>query len=98
MKRLGLVCEMRQKDILDSNEWWVRDLARELQVIPQKIYYWIKQGWVHVRRSQVAQHWIVWADEEELARLAKLKTHSTSWLRARVPELTRPKSRKDKPC
>ena len=98
MKRLGLVCEMRQKDVLDSNEWWVRDLACELQVIPQKIYYWIKQGWVHVRRSQVAQHWIVWADEEELTRLAKLKTHSTSWLRARVPELTRLKSRKDKPC
>ena len=97
LKRLGLISEMRQEHVLDTSEWWVRDLARELVIIPQKVYYWIKQGWVHARQSPVAKNWIVWADEEELTRLAKLKAHSTSWLRARVPELTQPKQRSDAP-
>ncbi len=44
MKQLGLVAEINQPQVLDEDEWWVRNLALELKVNPQKIYYWIKDG------------------------------------------------------
>ena len=78
MQRLGLVGEMRQTDILEPDEWWIRDLARKLEIRPQKVHYWAKQGWVHSRRTPSGKHWIVWADRDELKRLTKLKAHRTS--------------------
>jgi DNA invertase Pin-like site-specific DNA recombinase len=92
IQRLGLVSEMNRTGVLQLDEWRVRDLAKELAVIPQKIYYWAKQGWVHSRRTP-SGHWIVWADRDELKRLRKLKTQRSSWTVARVPELTAPKPR-----
>jgi DNA invertase Pin-like site-specific DNA recombinase len=92
LQRLGLVDEMNQDSFLERDEWWVRDLARALGIIPQKVYYWAKQGWVASRRTPKG-HWVVWADREEIKRLCKLKTQSASWTARRVPELTIPKSR-----
>lgn len=96
MQRLGLVGERNQTDILQSEEWWVKDLARRLEIRPQKIYYWLKQGWVHSRRSPSGNHWIVWADSDELTRLEQLRSHRNSWTAKRVPELTVPRSRQAK--
>lgn len=93
LKKLGLVAEINQTKVLKKDEWWVRDLAQELNVYPQKIYYWIQQGWIHARQSPTRKHWIVWADKDELERLRQLKEHRTSWTASRVPELTNPKSR-----
>jgi len=93
LRKLGLACEFQQKEILRDNEWWVRDLSKQLSVGTQKVYYWIKQQWIHSRRSPVKKHWIVWADADEIERLQKLKAHQSSWTGARVPELTTPKPR-----
>jgi len=93
VRRLELANEMFRKDLLRQNEWWVPDLARELGVIATKIHYWVKQGWIHHRRTRSGRHWIVWADADELQRLRKLAGKKTSWFAAKHPELVLPKKR-----
>lgn len=92
--RLGLVGELFREDLLGRNEWWIPDLARELGVIAAKIHYWVKQGWIHHRRTPSGKHVIVWADPDELQRLRKLTGKKTSWFAAKHPELVIPKKRR----
>ena len=77
MRDLGLVGELFRDDLVGKDEWWIPDLARELGVIPQKIHYWVKQGWVHSRRTPSGKHLIVWADKDEVHRLRQLATGRT---------------------
>jgi DNA invertase Pin-like site-specific DNA recombinase len=93
MRDLGLVGELFRDDLLGQDEWWIPDLAGKLGVIPQKIHYWVKQGWVHSRRTPSGKHLIVWADTTELDRLRQLATGKNSWIAARHPELVIPKTR-----
>jgi DNA invertase Pin-like site-specific DNA recombinase len=93
MRDLGLVGEYFRDDLLQRNEWRIPDLARELGVIPQKIHYWIKQGWIHSRRTPSEKHLIVWADKDELRRLKRIANEKHSWLRTRQPDLIIPKRR-----
>ena len=74
MRDLGLVGELFRDDLVGKDEWWIPDLARKLGVIPQKIHYWVKQGWVHSRRTPSGKHLIVWADKDEIHRLRQLAT------------------------
>ena len=93
MRELGLVGELFRDDLVERDEWWIPDLARDLGVIPQKIHYWVKQGWIHSRRTPSGKHLIVWADKDELQRLRQLTTGKNSWIGTRHPELVIPKSR-----
>ncbi len=93
MRDLGLVGELFRDDLVGQDEWWITDLARELGVIPQKIHYWVKQGWVHSRRTPSGKHLIIWADKDEFHRLRQLATGKNSWIATRHPELVIPKSR-----
>ncbi len=94
VRRLGLTTELFREDLLRRNEWWIPDLARKLGVIAEKIHYWVKQGWIHHRRTPSGKHWIVWADHDELRRLRKLAGKKTSWFAAKHPELVIPKKRR----
>jgi DNA invertase Pin-like site-specific DNA recombinase len=93
MRELGLVGEYFCEDLLQKHEWRIPELARELGVIPQKIHYWIKQGWIHSRRTPSGKHLIVWADQDEIRRLKRLAKVKQSWLRAHHPDLIIPKRR-----
>jgi DNA invertase Pin-like site-specific DNA recombinase len=93
MRELGLVGEYFRDDLFQKHEWRIPDLARELSVIPQKIHYWIKQEWLHSRRTPTGKHIIVWADKEEIRRLKRLARLKQSWLRDRHPDLIIPKRR-----
>lgn len=93
MRELGLVGEYFSDELLKKHEWRIPDLARDLSVIPQKLHYWIKQGWVHSRRTSSGKHLIVWADKDEMRRLQRLAKVKQSWLRARHPDLIMPKRR-----
>jgi DNA invertase Pin-like site-specific DNA recombinase len=94
LQGLGLVSERRRDDQLGPDEWWIQDLAAQLQVPPAKVYYWASQGWLHSRRTRSGRHWIVWADKSELARLEKLKAQANSYTAKRHPRLVTPKTRK----
>jgi len=93
VRDLGLVGELFRDDLLKKDEWWIPDLARQLGVIPQKIHYWIKQRWMHARRTPSEKHLIVWADKEEMRRLKHLAKQKNSWTAARSPDLVIPKKR-----
>jgi DNA invertase Pin-like site-specific DNA recombinase/transposase-like protein len=93
VRDLGCVGEMFRDDLVGKDEWWIPDLARTLDVIPEKIHYWVKQSWVHSRRTPSGKHLIVWADKDEIRRLRQLAKRKNSWIAARHPELVIPKSR-----
>jgi hypothetical protein len=92
VRRLGLQGELFRNDLVEKDEWWIPDLARKLGVIPQKIHYWVKQGWIHSRRTPSGKHLIVWADGDELRRLKQLANRKNSWVAARHPSLVIPRS------
>jgi len=94
IRRLGLTGELFREDLLGPNEWWITDLAGELGVITVKIHYWVKQGWIHHRRTPSGKHLIVWADRDELRRLRQLVGKKTSWFAAKHPDLVVPKKRR----
>jgi DNA invertase Pin-like site-specific DNA recombinase len=81
---------------LSRHEWRLGDLARELEMAVNTLRNWHDRGWVLGRRSaEIGGAWILWADEEELERLRRLR----SWRpvgsdERRPPELTTPRSRK----
>jgi DNA invertase Pin-like site-specific DNA recombinase len=93
VRALGLVGELFRDDLVGKDEWWIPNLARKLDVIPQKIHYWVRQGWIHSRRTPSGKHLIVWADREELRRLQQLAKGKSSWIAARHPGLVVPKRR-----
>jgi DNA-binding transcriptional MerR regulator len=93
VRDLGLVGELFRDNLVEKDEWWIPDLARRLGVIPQKIHYWVKQGWIHSRRTPSGKHLIVWADGDEMHRLGQLTNQKSSWIAARHPSLVIPKSR-----
>ena len=96
VRRLRLSGELFRDDLLKRDEWWIPDLARELGVIAVKVHYWVKQGWIHHRRTPTGKHLIVWADKDELRRLRKLAGKKSSWFAAKHPDLVVPKKRRPK--
>jgi DNA invertase Pin-like site-specific DNA recombinase len=93
MRDLGLVGDYYRDDLLKKNEWRIPDLARRLGVIQQTIHYWIKQGWIHSRRTPTGKHLIVWADKEEIRRLKQMAKLKNSRLGTSHPNLIIPKRR-----
>jgi DNA invertase Pin-like site-specific DNA recombinase len=93
MPRLGLEGELYRDDLLGPDEWWIRDLAAQLDAPVHKVHYWATQGWIHSRKTASGKHWIVWADDEELKRLKQLKLQRHSYTAQRNPKLVTPKAR-----
>jgi hypothetical protein len=94
VRDLGLVGELFRDDLVGKDEWWIPDLARKLGITPHKVHYWVKQSWIHSRRTPSGQHIIVWADKDEIDRLRQLARLKNSWTAARHPELVSPKRRR----
>jgi Recombinase zinc beta ribbon domain/Recombinase len=61
---------------LDRHEWWLPDLARKLQISPNKLRDWALRGWVRSRQVPPRGLWVVWADGRERERLRKLQEAS----------------------
>lgn len=81
-RRLGLrACRPRIRDRqgIDPAEWWSSDLADRLGLSRSSLHRWIQLGWVRARREEGRLHrWIVWADDEEMARLQQLQQRSVA--------------------
>ena len=58
------------------HEWWLRDLAAELEMSLVTLYGWLRRGLLQAReldRRQAAGKWVVFADKAELKRLRQLR-------------------------
>ena len=94
LKRRGLIGNERSHDeLLGQHEWWLTDLARELQMSHLKLRDWAVRGWVHGRQTPVQGYWILWADKDEVRRLRKLLAESRRGVNAYASELRTPKER-----
>jgi hypothetical protein len=81
---------------LGPGEWWLGDLAKRLGSPIDTLRGWIRRGWVHAWPVSLTSgtRWVVWADGDELARLAELRTCPRTWdHRPRLADLLRPKPR-----
>jgi DNA-binding transcriptional MerR regulator len=83
------------EELRAEGEWWLSDLARELEIPQHTLRRWVRQGWAHAQQLCGAQgRWLVWADQDELNRLHRLRAFSLC--RADQPwpeEMTTPKSK-----
>jgi hypothetical protein len=78
---------------LKAGEWWFGDLAHTLQLPHPTLYTWMRRGWVNAKRLEIGQgRWILWADEQEIDRLRRLRACPKSWHnQPQAADLTRPK-------
>ncbi len=81
--------------LLGEHEWLLTDLARQVGMPPVTLHRWVRVGWVHARKLPTpGGHWAIWADADELDRLARLRSCPRGWSDEPVlAELTRPKAR-----
>jgi DNA invertase Pin-like site-specific DNA recombinase len=92
--RRGLIGNERDQDgLLAAHEWWLPDLARELQMSALKLRDWAARGWLHSRRTAIQKYWVLWADGHELKRLRALLASSRRGVNTYECELTTPKKR-----
>jgi hypothetical protein len=64
----------------DPNDWWLADLADEIEVPLVTLYGWMKRGWVKARR--IDGRWAVRANADERRRLCRLRRKHPSPQRA----------------
>jgi len=86
---------MADPQLLQPDEYWLTDLARELKVPVATLHRWQRVGWVQSRKVKVAGgRWAIWADADEMARLQRLRSYRRQWPEPCYPaELTTPKPR-----
>lgn len=92
-RRLLIGRERSHDELIRQNEWWLTDLARELQMSHLKLRDWATRGWVHARQTPVQANWILWADADEVTRLRELLSQSRRGVNAYTNELKTPKER-----
>jgi len=81
---------------LETDEWWLMDLAAELPMPISTLHRWQRVGWVTSRKVAAAGgRWAIYANADELARLGRLRTASQGWPQAYPPELTTPQPKTD---
>ncbi len=97
--RLGpLPRSVTDQQHLLKNEWWLADLAAELQMPIATLHRWQRVGWLASRKiSEAGGRWAIFADDEERSRLRKLRTAPRGWPQVYPKELTTPKLRTDNP-
>ena len=80
--------------VLGEHEWWLPDLADELEMPRTSLNHWHDIGWVHGRKLPgLRGRLILWADDKEVDRLKRLRQTRRRWSDCPYPkELTTPTS------
>jgi DNA invertase Pin-like site-specific DNA recombinase len=62
------------REELGRHEWWLGELACELGMPEATLYGWLRRSRLKARQQEkVPYRWVVWADDEELGRLKRLR-------------------------
>ena len=93
LMRLGLCRRTYFRGLLKPDEWWAHDLCRRLNVPFGTLKGWIQHGWIQAHKVKMGlARWVVWADDEELDRIQKLRDYRRRGPRFCYPkDLTTPK-------
>jgi hypothetical protein len=94
--KLGLRGEQGDDSLLRPGEWWVHDLAAEIGMAWQTLREWATKGWVRGRQTKIEKLWIIWADQDEVKRIRKLRAAQSRGTLGYPSELTTPKRRLDR--
>jgi DNA invertase Pin-like site-specific DNA recombinase len=79
---------------LQTNEWWLADLAAKLVMPIATLHRWQRVGWVSSRKVEAAGgRWAIHADADELVRLRQLRDAPRGWPEPYPAELITPKKR-----
>ena len=62
-----------------------------------KLRDWTVRGWVHFRKTPLQGYRVLWADDDEVARLKKLLAQSRRGMQGYIADLTTPKPRPKQP-
>jgi hypothetical protein len=92
-RRRVIANERANNGLLGKHEWWLSDLADELQTTRSKLQEWALRGWVQGRKTPVQGCWVLWADNDELRRLRALIAKSQPGKNRHASDLKRPKER-----
>lgn len=86
---------VEEPGLLRESEWLLSDLARKMDMPQATLHRWVRVGWVQARKlSTRGGHWVIWADADELDRMARLRTCPRGWSDEPVfAKLTKPKAR-----
>jgi DNA invertase Pin-like site-specific DNA recombinase len=96
LQRRGVITNERDNDgLLGKHEWWLNDLADELQTDRSKLQSWALRGWVQGRKTPAQGCWILWADNDELRRLRALIAKSRPGKNRHPSDLKQPKKRSE---
>jgi DNA invertase Pin-like site-specific DNA recombinase len=83
---------------LRADEWWLADLAAKLSMPIATLHRWQRVGWVTSRKVVTAGgRWAIYADGDELHRLARLRESQRGWPQPYPTELITPKPRSEEP-
>lgn len=87
---------MTEESLLAAYEWWLADLAAELDMPVATLHRWRRVGWVAARKIPLAGgRWALSADPDELHRLRTLRNAPRSWPQPYPTELITPKPKTD---
>ena len=71
---------MVEAGVLEPHEYWLSDLARQLNLPRITLYKWQRLGWAHSRKvAEALGRLALWADEDELERLRQLRLYKRQW-------------------
>jgi hypothetical protein len=90
----SVTCEQHRA----TDEWWLADLASELEMPIATLHRWQRVGWVTSRKvSAAGGRWAIYAGTDELDRLRRLRDCPRGWPQPYPTELTTPEPKKDDP-
>jgi DNA invertase Pin-like site-specific DNA recombinase len=72
--RPGLEDRRADHGDLESDEWWLSTLAREIGMPQSTLFTWLRRGWITGRQDTKGPYrWIITADRAEVERLKTLR-------------------------
>ena len=90
-RKLHVQGNLQRPSATKPPHWKLGALARHLSIKTQTLSTWRRRGWVHADRD--GNHWLLWADDDDLRRLQRLAAHDRQGLKHTPADLTTPKQR-----